>query len=97
MSASHIVEAGECLACGHRLPFAIYRPKAGEASVGICAECARLAAPNRGPCSEKRGCGCRVNPWPGMRRHAPNDPECQCESCLSIGAEETYEPEESHD
>ena len=48
MSASHIVEAGECLVCGHRLPFAIYRPKAGEASVGICAECARLAAPNRG-------------------------------------------------
>ena len=55
---SHIVEAGECLACGHILPFAIYKPIEGRASVGVCAACARLAEPNRGPCSKKRGCGC---------------------------------------
>ena len=61
MTTSHIVEAGECLACGHIQPFAVFRcVEEGLPSVGICAACRRLAQANRGPCSEKRGCGCEA-------------------------------------
>ena len=79
---SPIVEAGECLACGHILPFAVFHGQGGGLpSIGICAASRLLAQANRGPCSEGRGCGCG--------RHDDSNPECMCESCRSIAAEET--------
>ena len=79
MTTSRIVEAGECLSCGHIQPFVIYQPLKDRASVGICDGCAQLAEPNRGPCSEERGCGCN--------RHDVDNPECMCGSCRSVAAE----------
>lgn len=57
--SGHLVEAGECLLCGHVLPFKVWHPfRDGRASIGACGECWGLARPNQGPCSEERGCGC---------------------------------------
>lgn len=53
--------SGECLACGHLLPFAVYQPSD---AAGICAVCRDLALPNRGGCSAERGCSCRSTEKP---------------------------------
>ena len=45
-----------CIACAHILPLACWDERFRE--TGICAECLRLAAPNRGGCSHTRGCDC---------------------------------------
>lgn len=47
---------GACVACAHILPMAAW--DARFPGCGICAECLRLAAPNRGGCSHIRGCDC---------------------------------------
>ena len=47
---------GECLCCGHILPFSIYNGVNDR--VGICTACRDLASANRGPCSPARGCSC---------------------------------------
>jgi len=44
-----------CLLCGHELPLALYREGT---NIGVCKACRDLAAPNRGPCSPERDCGC---------------------------------------
>lgn len=55
-----IPRIGECLGCGHFLPFAAYQhdPTNVKFFVGICAACHALVQPNRGPCSRERGCAC---------------------------------------
>ncbi len=50
------VPVAACIACAHVLPMGAW--DARSPWTGICAECLRLAAPNRGSCSHSRGCDC---------------------------------------
>lgn len=49
------VPVGECLVCGHILPFAVW-PSGHH--VGVCEGCRDAGAVRRGSCSDERGCLC---------------------------------------
>jgi len=53
--AGELPPVGECLACGHRMPLAVWRDGT---DIGLCTPCRDAALPLRGPCSTERGCRC---------------------------------------
>ena len=50
------IPVGECLACGHKVPLAVWDSRFTLA--GLCRECLASALAVRGPCSAERGCLC---------------------------------------
>jgi len=52
------IPAGECLACGHYMPLAVWDSRFTLS--GLCKACLDSALAVRGPCSAERGCLCEV-------------------------------------
>ena len=54
-----ITQWGECLCCGHTMPYVVWKPGKDGQPVGVCGPCRDAAEPLRGHCSDDRGCSCR--------------------------------------
>ena len=55
-----ILPVAECLACGHRMPLAVWQAGVAYSGTraGLCAPCRDAALHLRGHCSPERGCRC---------------------------------------